>query len=137
MSKKYIRWYSKEKNITMEDYFSKMLNNNLTLKKESDISSLGPIKGYVVLDTYGEDLKPEYKKDVLTRLEHMGGCTNYNKDLWRVYNKELIPIFRNIEEAYGFAEFLWGNVGRTLTIHEVEIKINPVVLDINGGRSED
>ena len=49
------------------------------------------------------------------------------------------PIFRSIEEAYGFAEFSYGNqpFGATHTIHEVEITVKPKILDINGGREED
>jgi len=129
------QWYSKEKNITMQDYYKSLESNNLPLKKIAPLN-IKPQKGFVVIDTYAEDLVGD-KLDLNNRIEHMGHCMNFNKELWRVYNKELIPIFKTIEEAHNFAEFLYGNIDRTITIHEVEIKIKPQVLDINGGREED
>ena len=102
-------------------YFDKLeaanLSLSLNLKKPSDLQKITTqtFKGYIVLDAYGDELKED------------------------IYNKELQPIYRTFEEAYGFAEFSYGNnsSGATHTVHEVEIKIKPEILDINGGRDED
>tara|TARA_R110000803_G_scaffold177782_1_gene240198 strand:+ start:16 stop:393 length:378 start_codon:yes stop_codon:yes gene_type:complete len=125
----------------MDNYFKKLLSNDLKLKKESDIPSLckQTIKGFIVLDAYAEELQDKYRNKIEERTLHMGRYNIAKKEVADIYNKEHHPIFRNIEEAYGFAEFSYGNqpFGATHTIHEVEIIVKPKILDINGGREED
>jgi hypothetical protein len=115
--------------------------DNLKLKKPNDFSSLlnQTIKGYIVLDAYGENLKDKYKNKLEERSLHMGRYNLINKDTLNIYEKELQPIFRTFDEAFNFAEFSYGNHsgGATHTVHEVEIKVKPKILDINGGRQED
>ena len=125
----------------MDNYFKKILSQDLKLKKESDIPSLckQTIKGYIVLDAYAEELQDKYRHNIEERTLHMGRYNISKKEIANIHNKELHPIFRSIEEAYGFAEFSYGNqpFGATHTIHEVEIIVKPKILDINGGREED
>ena len=116
--------------------------DSLTLKKPSDLKELvstQKIKGYIVLDAYGEDMLPKYKNKLEERTIHMGRYNLVDDKMSDIYNKELQPIFRTYEEAFGFAEFSYGNhpSGATHTVHEVEITIKPTILDINGGREED
>jgi hypothetical protein len=126
-------------------YFDKLkaanLSLSLNLKKPSDLQKITTqtFKGYIVLDAYGDELKEEYKHKLEERILHMGRYNLRKKDMADIYNKELQPIYRTFEEAYGFAEFSYGNnsSGATHTVHEVEIKIKPEILDINGGRDED
>ena len=125
----------------MDNYFKKILSQDLKLKKSNDFSTLlkQTIKGYIVLDAYAENIKDNYKPKLEERIIHMGDYNLIDKSVLDIRNKELHPIFRTIEEAYGFAEFSYGNHsgGATHTIHEVEIKVKPKILDFNGGREED
>ena len=115
--------------------------DSLTLKKSSDLQAITKqtFKGYIVLDAYGDELKEQYKHKLEERILHMGRYNISKKIMSDIYNKELQPIFRTYEEAFGFAEFSYGNhpSGATHTVHEVEITVKPTILDINGGREED
>ncbi len=116
--------------------------DSLTLKKPSDLKEListQKIKGYIVLDAYGEDMLPKYKNKLEERTLHMGRYNLVDDKMSDIYNKELQPIFRTYEEAFSFAEHSYGNHpwGVTHTVHEVEITVKPTILDINGGRDED
>ena len=92
-------------------YFDKLeaanLSLSLNLKKPSDLQKITTqtFKGYIVLDAYGDELKEEYKHKLEERILHMGRYNLRKKDMADIYNKELQPIYRTFEEAYGFAEF--------------------------------
>jgi len=123
-------------------YFDKLQTRDLSLDKPSNLKELittQKIKGYIVLDAYGEDMSPKYKNKLEERTIHMGRYNLVNKDMSDIYNKELQPIYRTFEEAFSFAEHSYGNHswGATHTVHEVEITVKPKILDINGDRDED